>query len=131
ALGAHGSDTISAGLWQVWTGQQERTLTDRAATSLALRLGANPQTADTVGTSVDIAVPFAVAAGVGAARLVAIRFGRIRLIEHESAAGSRLGGHTIAKHVGKTEAELRARLAVELRRDAISTFSSLEVAERI
>lgn len=130
ALAVHGSDTLSAGLWQVWTGQEQRTLTERGATSLALRLGADPTTAGTVGTAVDIAVPLAVSAAVGAVRLASIRSGRISLAEHEAAAGSRLGGHTIAKHVGKTDAELRARLAAETRRQLVSTFDSLPAAER-
>lgn len=131
ALAAHGSDTLSAGLWQVWTGQEQRSLTERAAAALALQLGADPATAGTIGTAVDIAVPLVVTAGVGAARVASIRFGRISLAEHEAAAGTRLGGHTIAKHVGKTQSELRARLAAEPRRQLVSTFDSLGGAERI
>jgi hypothetical protein len=131
ALAAHGSDTLSTGFWQVWTGQEQRSLTERGANSLALKLGADPAAAGTIGTAVDIAVPLAVSAAVGAARLVAIRFGRISLAEHEAAAGSRLGGHTILKHVGKSEAELRARLVAEPRRQLVSTFDSLPVAERV
>jgi hypothetical protein len=131
ALAAHGSDTLSAGLWQVWTGQEQRSLTERGATELALRLGADPATAGNVGTAVDIAVPLAVAAGVGAARLISIRFGRISLAEHEASVGSRVGGHTIAKHVGKTDAELRARLVAEPRRQLVASFDSLPVAERV
>jgi hypothetical protein len=131
ALAAHGSDTLSAGLWQVWTGQEQRSLTERGAASLAVRLGADPATAGNIGTAVDIAVPLAVTAAVGAARLLSIRFGRISLAEHEAAAGSRIGGHTIAKHVGKSEAELRARLAAEPRRQFVSTFKSLDCAERV
>lgn len=131
ALAAHGSDTLSAGLWQVWTGQEQRSLTERGASSLALKLGADPATAGTIGTAVDIAVPFAVSAAVGAARLVSIRFGRISLAEHEALAGSRVGGHTIAKHVGRTEADLRARLVAEPRRQLVSTFDSLPVAESV
>lgn len=68
-------------------------------------------------------------AWLGAARLAAVRGGRIALAEHEAQAGSRVGGHTILKHVGKTEAELRARLAAELRVPAASTFTNLRVAE--
>lgn len=129
-LGAHGADTVSAGFWQLWTGQEQRTLTDQAAAALALRLGADPSTAANIGTGVDIAVPVVVSLGFGAARIAAIRGGRITLLEHEAAAGSRLGGHTLLKHVGKTEAELRARLLAQPRIQAASTFKSLEVAER-
>lgn len=131
ALAAHGSDTLSAGLWQVWTGQEQRSLTERSAASLAMQLGADRTTAESIGTAVDVAVPIAVAAAVGAARLLSIRFGRITLAEHEASAGSRIGGHTMAKHVGKTEAELRARLVAEPRRQFASTFKSLDCAERV
>jgi hypothetical protein len=130
ALGAHGADTVSTGFWQLWTGQRQRTLTDKAAETVALRLGADPETAETIGTGVDIAVPLVVSLGIGAARIAAIRGGRISLIEHEAAAGTRLGGHTLAKHVGQSETALRARLAAERIIPAASTFKNLEVAER-
>lgn len=130
ALAVHGSDTASAGLWQVWTGRPQRTLTDRAATELALRLGADPDTAHLIGSAIDLAVPVVLSAGIGAARVAAVRNGRIVLTEHEAAAGSKVGGHTIAKHVGRTEQELRARLLQEPRLRAASSFSSLDVAER-
>ena len=131
ALGVHGSDTISAGFWEVWTGSPRKTLTEQAATALALRLGADNETASGIGSKVDIAVPLVVSLGLGAARIAAVRYGRISLIEHEAAAGSRVGGHTIAKHVAKTEAELRARLLAEANIPAASSFRSLEVAERV
>lgn len=130
-LAVHGSDTASAGLWQVWTGHAQRTLTDQAASELALRLGADPATAGTIGTAVDIAVPLVVSAGLGAARLAAVRTGRVSLIEHEAEAGSKLGGHTILKHVGKTEEELRARLLAQKWVPTASSFKSLDVAERV
>lgn len=129
-LGAHGADTVSTGFWQLWTGRSQRTLTDKAAESLALRLGASPETAGQIGTGVDIAVPLVVSLGIGAARIAAIRGGRISLIEHEAAAGSRLGGHTLLKHVGQSEAALRARLVSQRFIPAASTFKSLDVAER-
>jgi hypothetical protein len=40
------------------------------------------------------------------------------------------GGHTLARHVSKTEAELRRRLAEEPHIPAASSFRSLEEAER-
>jgi len=43
---------------------------------------------------------------------------------HEAA-----GGHTIERHVGKTEAELKQRLAEETRIAAASSFTNLTVAE--
>lgn len=131
ALGVHASDTAGAGLWQLWTGQRQRTLTDQAAAELARRLGADPATAEMVGAGADIAVPLAVSLGFGAARIASIRAGRFKLIDHEAQAGSRVGGHTIFKHVGKTEAELRARLEAQRDIKAASTFRSLDVAERV
>lgn len=140
ALGAYGADVASTGLWQLWTGQPQKTLTNQAAAALARSLGADPETADNIGTGVDIAVPVALSLGLGAMRIAAIRAGRISLIEHEAeAVAPRLGGHTILKHVAKTEPELRARVADELAKaartgrrapEAISSFRSLEVAEK-
>ncbi len=46
------------------------------------------------------------------------------LAAHEAA-----GGHTLAKHVGKSEAFLRNRLATEPERWAVSTFYDRQVAE--
>jgi hypothetical protein len=40
------------------------------------------------------------------------------------------GGHTIAKHIGKTEAELRLRLSQEPRITAASSFRNLTEAEQ-
>jgi hypothetical protein len=45
--------------------------------------------------------------------------------------GIKLGGHTIAKHIGKTEAELRARLVAQKWVPTASSFKSLDVAERV
>jgi hypothetical protein len=78
---------------------------------------------------VDIGVPLSTSVFLGAARVAAVRVGRIHLIEHEALAGSKLGGHTIAKHVGRTEQQLRARLVAEPARDIVSTFTNLRVAE--
>lgn len=132
ALGIHGSDTTSAGARQVWTGRNEQTLTEQGSTALARRLGASPQTASNIGIAVDVAVPIAVSIGAAAVRVAAIRStSRISLVEHEAVAGSKVGGHTIAKHIGKTEAELRARLAAESHVPMASTFKSLDIAERL
>lgn len=130
-LAGHGSDTISSGFWQMWTGRPQRTLTDRAATELALRLGATQNTAEMIGTGVDIAVPLLVASAAGAARLSAVRSGRISLIEHEASLGSKIGGHSIRDHVGRPEAYLRKRLLDEKHIKSASTFKSLDAAERV
>ena len=133
ALAVHGADQCATGLTQVWTGRDQRSLTERATSSLARRLGASPQLADNIGTATDFVVPVAGAALAGAIRAGAIRAGRISLMAHEARPGSRIGGHTIAMHVGKTEPQLRQRLVqtATLRRPppAISSFADLAAAE--
>lgn len=128
-FGLHGVDTVAAGARQVWTGYDTADLTQAGTAKLARTLGADPAAADRIGLAVDIGVPLAMSAWLGAARIAAIRAGRISLVEHEAASGSRLGGHTIAKHVAKSESELRARLAAEPRIQAASSFTNLRVAE--
>lgn len=132
ALGASALDQIQAGARQLWTGRRAETVTYEATRRAASGLGATPEMAANVGRTFDIAVPVALSAGLGAARIMAIRSGRITLIEHEAIAGSRVGGHTILEHVGKTDAELLQRLSRPARRPPamVSTFASLEVAER-
>jgi hypothetical protein len=139
-LGAHGLDTVQSGARQLWTGKSTRSLTEQGASALALQLGADKEAAENIGTAVDIAVPIIVSVGVGAARVMAVRGGRISLAAHEAAAGSKIGGHTIAKHVAQTEAQMMARMqkleaahkAGKLKKvpDAISSFKSLEAAEK-
>jgi len=115
ALAIHGSDTTSTGLVQIITGRTRTTLTSQAAEAAAAALGADPKLAKTVGMAVDIAVPLA-AGFVGAARALAIRRGALCLASEEAA-----GGHTIARHIGRTEEQLRARLLAEPRIPAATT----------
>jgi hypothetical protein len=133
ALAAHGADTFTTGATQIWTGRDARTLTDKAVTGLAEELGASRQTAANIGTVVDIAVPLVVVSAAGIARLMSVRAGRISLAAHEAAAGSNVGGHTILKHVGKSEQYLRNRLAQtanwNIPPPAMSSFTSVKVAE--
>ncbi len=78
-----------------------------------------------------MAVPVGFASAIGAIRVAAIRTGRIRLVEHEAVAGSKIGGHTISKHVNKAEKELLHRLATDPRvGPAASSFFNLRVAEQ-
>lgn len=125
ALAVHGSDTVSTGLRQIWTGRRQTTLTAETAAAACRSLGCDPETAGKVGTAVDIMVPLAAAAGVGAARIMAVRAGTIDLMAEEAS-----GGHTIAEHIGKTEAELRLRLSQEPRITAASSFRNLSEAEQ-
>ncbi|MGF6956537.1 hypothetical protein QFZ97_002402 [Paraburkholderia youngii] len=128
-FGAHGSDTAAAGLRQVWTGRDTATLTQQGTTKLAEAMKASPGMASSIGLSLDIAVPFGFAGSVKAARASRIVMGRIDLMKHEAKLGSRIGGHTVEKHVGRTEAQLRERLTRESKRQTVSSFTNIESAE--
>ncbi|MGF6730010.1 hypothetical protein OKW50_002091 [Paraburkholderia youngii] len=128
-FGAHGSDTAAAGLRQVWTGRDTATLTQQGTTKLAEAMKASPGIASSIGLSLDIAVPFGFAGSVKAARASRIVMGRIDLMKHEAKLGSRIGGHTVEKHVGRTEAQLRERLTRESKRQTVSSFTNIESAE--
>ena len=124
ALGAHGLDTSAAAMRQIVTGTDARTFTADAAKAASASLGLEAATAEMIGLSVDLAIPL-LAGGIGALRVIAVRRGSLSLAVEEAA-----GGHTIVKHVGQTEAQLRARLARELRIPSASTFKTLADAER-
>jgi hypothetical protein len=124
ALGAHGVDTSQSALRQIVTGRDTSTLTSDGAKALSEVLGADRRTAEMIGVGADVAIPL-IAGGIGAWRVIAIRRGTISLAAEEAA-----GGHTILKHVGQTEVQLRARLAAQLRIPAASTFRTLAEAER-
>jgi hypothetical protein len=130
-FGVHGADTTAAGARQAWTGRDIQSLLHSGIAAMAKALGADSATANAIGMTIDIAVPITMAGWIGAARVASIRAGRISLIQHETQAGSNLGGHTILKHVGKTETELRARLAAQPGIEAASSFASLDRAERL
>lgn len=97
ALGAYSADITQSGPRQAWTGHETETMTYYATAGVARELGAPEETAETIARGVDIVVPIALSGGLAAARIAAIRGGRVALIEHEAATGSRLGGHTILK----------------------------------
>lgn len=123
-LGAHGADTTSTGLVQIWTGRTQITMTSQAAAAAARAVGVSPEGAATVGFAVDIAVPL-IAGFAGAARALAIRRGMISLAAEEAA-----GGHTIARHVARTETQLRQRLVQQPGISSASTFRTLTDAEK-
>ncbi|MCU5775516.1 hypothetical protein N5923_19285 [Erwiniaceae bacterium BAC15a-03b] len=128
-VGTHSLDTLQASLRQVWTGRDTRSDTYNSAVSLAESLGADKKTAMKVGFTVDLAIPVAFSFAIGAERVVAIRSGRIKLLTHEAPSGSRVAGHTIDKHVGKTTEELFARLESSPRLMQSSSFISTQDAE--
>ncbi|MCC8391207.1 hypothetical protein LJ656_01285 [Paraburkholderia sp. MMS20-SJTR3] len=128
-FGAHGSDTAAAGLRQLMTGIEADTLTQRGAGKFAQTLKAQADVASRIGMLVDLAVPFGFASSIKAVRVARITSGRIDLQMHEAKSGSRLGGHTIEKHVGRTEAQLRERLRLEPERRVVSSFRDLSAAQ--
>ena len=123
-LGVHGVDTFQAGIRQARTCRETKTLTNNSSAALAQLLGVNEATAKRIGDGVDLAVPLFVASALAAARIAAVRAGKISLAAHEAQ-----GGHAIAQHVGRTEAQLRARLVADTGIPAASTFKSLAQAE--
>jgi hypothetical protein len=120
----HGSDTAATGLQQLISGRPQTTLTFQAAEAAARAMGMDPSGAVKVGMAVDIGVPL-VAGFAGAARVAAIRRGSINLLAEEAQ-----GGHTILRHVARTEAQLQARLAAQPGIKAASTFVTIEDAEK-
>jgi hypothetical protein len=132
ALGASGLDNAQAGARQAWSGGATDTLTYAAAAGAARSFGADEEAAEQIGRGFDIAVPLALSLGLGALRIAAVRAGRVELATHEAVQGSRVGGHTIGRHIGKTDAELLERLGAPGANNSriISTFATLEIAER-
>lgn len=125
ALGTHGLDTAATGIRQTISGKPETSFTSDAARSAALAIGADERSAALIGASVDVGIPMLLGL-FGAARALAIPRGAISLAAEEAA-----GGHTIARHVGRTEAQLRARLAAEPKIRAATTFYTLAEAEKL
>jgi hypothetical protein len=128
-FGVHGADTIWRGARQAWTGHDTATLTQQGATKLAETMRAPPDMAGNIGLSLDIGVGFGLAGMLKAARVASITTGRIYLVQHEAKTAGGSGGHTIRKHVGKTDAQLRERLVREPGLDRASTFTNLRAAE--
>lgn len=129
ALGAHGLDTIQSGGRQLWTGRDTTTLTSDGTAALARSLGVSEASARQIGEGVDAAVPLALTLGIGAARLAAVRGGRIVLAEHEARTLGGIGGHTLERHVAQTDADLAARLVGSPRLRTVSTFVTVAEAE--
>ena len=130
ALGLHGVDTLQSGGRQLWTGRDTHTLTSEGSAALAQLLGVTENDAIRIGEGVDTAVPIALTFGLAAARVVAVRSGRIVLAEHEAKVVGGVGGHTIRLHVGLTDQQLLARLTQKPWMRAVSTFSSEAEAEQ-
>ncbi|WP_158782352.1 RNase A-like domain-containing protein [Pantoea sp. BAV 3049] len=128
-VGAHSLDSINTAANQMIMGRDTRTATYKAATAMAKAFGADNNTAMKIGMTVDVAVPLGFALAIGATRVAAVRAGRIRLREHESATNLKPGGHTISTHIGKSDSELLARFEANKRLQFSTTFSNVRIAE--
>jgi hypothetical protein len=80
----------------------------------------------------DAGVPDAVAAGSQTGGQTAARTDTTRTgARRDLRADERLGGHTLARHVAKTDEELAARLRRERQISAASTYTDMDTAERV
>ncbi len=115
ALALHGLDTTQAAIRQLFSGKPVADLTQTGATWAAKEVGASDKTAQRIGVVLDVAVPFAVGAGIiGAEKIAAIRAGRVILseqavagktgrisldVEEQNKAIGKEGGHALQEHV--------------------------------
>ncbi|WP_336749168.1 RNase A-like domain-containing protein [Pantoea vagans] len=129
-VGAHSLDSINAAANQVLTGRNTRTAFFQVASATAHKLGADDKTAINIALTVDISVPMAFAFAAGSVRVVSVRFGKLKLAEHEAVRGIKAGGHTIAKHINISEADLLARLARSPKMPLASSFVNIKQAEQ-
>ncbi|WP_455813713.1 RNase A-like domain-containing protein [Pseudomonas graminis] len=132
-VGAHSLDGISSSAYQVYSGKPTASMTARATAGIARELGADKSTADQIGIAVDVILPFSVA---GAARVASVRMGQVKLMSHEAVKGTKVGGHTLKKHTGKSFEDLSSKIDHGLKsgtldvRSFASSFPSIEIAER-
>ena len=119
-VGAHSLDGMSASAYQVYSGKPTASMTARATTAIAKDLGVDKSTANQIGIAVDIVIPFSVA---GAARVASVKMGQVNLMKHEAVKGSKGGGHTIRKHIGHSESEMRDKIKRGLQSGSLNPFS--------
>lgn len=108
----------------VWAGSW---LTNRGGTPEQQLAPARPAAVSiqlVTDTSRDDPGPQAFDASVGAAERTAV-------VRRDLRADERMGGHTLARHVGRTDAELADRLRREPQITAASTYADVETAERV
>lgn len=128
-LVAHAADSGVAAIRQIKSGEQTKDVTQMAGEAAAKELGASDKTSYWAGVILDVAVPLG-AGTIGALRVLTIRAGRISLSVEETVSGGPERGHTLLKHVGRTEKQLRQRLVDEPKIPAASTFLDKASAER-
>lgn len=133
-VGAHSLDGMSASAYQVYSGKPTASMTARATAGIAREPGADKSTADQIGVAVDVVIPFSIA---GAARVASVRMGQVNLIRHEAIKGMKGGGHTIKKHIGKSELEMADKIKRGLQSGSLnpvtgatSSFYNLKTAEK-
>lgn len=125
--GAHSLDNINAAANRILTGHDTRTATFRLTEKLAKEAGAGDSTAMYIGLTVDAAVPAAAGLAWGVSRIKYVRAGTPKIV-YEGV--KKIGGHTIRKHVAKTDEELLARLAHSRDARSATSFHSVEQAEK-
>ncbi|ARJ42897.1 hypothetical protein B1H58_13265 [Pantoea alhagi] len=128
--GAHSMDAINAAANRILTGHDTRSATFQLTEKLAKQLGASDSAAMYIGLTVDIGVPSAAGLAWGVSRIKYVRSGTLKLAEHEAVSRARIGGHTLKKHISKTDEELLARLAQSRDTRAATSFYSVEQAEK-
>ncbi|NEG63797.1 hypothetical protein GQQ23_15800 [Pantoea agglomerans] len=132
-VGAHSLDGISSSAYQIYTGRHISSLTSIATSGIARELGTDSETADQIGIAIDMMLPFTIA---GVARVASVRMGQVSLMRNEAVKGVRSGGHTLKKHVGKSEMDLIDKIGRGLKsgtlkqNSAASSFTSVEIAEK-
>ncbi|ARJ43159.1 hypothetical protein B1H58_14720 [Pantoea alhagi] len=129
--GTHSLDSINAAANRILTGYDTRTATFQLTEKLAKEAGASDSTAMYIGLTVDSAVPAAAGLAWGVSRIKYVRAGTLKLAEHEAVSRARIGGHTLKKHIAKTDEELLARLAQSTGLDAATSFESVQQAEKV
>lgn len=110
----HGADDAATGLTQLWTGGVQQTLTEQAATAASTALGATPELAANIGSSVDM-----FAGGISPSNLekVAVKKGAERaakeLAEKEAKELAEKEAKQLSKNQAKDLSEKKAKEAAE------------------
>jgi hypothetical protein len=143
-LAVHGADFTQAAIRQLFSGKRVEDFTEQGATWAAQRAGMSDRNAHRVGVVLDVTVGMADTIG-GLTKVVAIRMGRIILSE-EAVAGKmgrvsldveeadkaigKEGGHTLDRHVGKSDDYIENRaMSSQDATKVFSRFASKQLAE--
>lgn len=143
-LTVHGADFTQAAIRQLFSGRRVEDFTEQGAAWAARRAGMSDGNAHRVGVILDVTVGIADTIN-GLTKVVAIRMGRIILSE-EAVAGKmgrvsldveeadktigKEGGHTIDRHVGKSDDYLENRaISSQDATKVFSRFASKQFAE--